>query len=358
MSQYSHGGDIWKYQGGIRKNFIDFSANINPLGLPMGTKNLISKNMDFLVDYPQAYCETLKSKLAKMYGIKENNILIGNGSIELIYRILEALSPRRISLALPTFSEYERAAHAHGAHCMFVNRDEKKSFAIDIPKLLSIASRVDLIFLCNPNNPTGSTLSKGDILLLLKACRRNKTILVLDEAFIDFHANGDIISLLHEAARTSSLIVLRSLTKIYALAGLRIGYLAASEKLVKRISIFQPPWSVNTLAQVVGEHVIRDTKYKKRTKNLIRKERDYLIKKLQQHKGLTVFPSDVNFLLCKIDKSLSVDAKELKERLLVWGILIRDCQNFRGLNKRFFRIAVKSHQHNVSLINAIEKEMN
>lgn len=353
-----HGGNIRAYLEGNNfpgKKLIDFSANINPLGMPSGAGKALIKSLESIVHYPDPECKHLKKGLAFFHHIGCNNLLLGNGSIELIHLIPRALKAKNILIVTPTFSEYEFAVKSNGARAVFVKAGEREKFKINIPKIMKCIPGIDLVFLCNPNNPTGSYLPRDEISVLSELCAKSKTILVLDEAFMDFMENGDKITMVPEASRNKSLLILRSLTKFFALPGLRLGYLIGHKNLIGRIAPFQYPWNVNSLAQAAGEEVLRDRGYIKKSKEYILKERASLTADLKKLKGLKVYTPSANFIFCKLENGNVRRAKELSERLIEQGIIIRRCHNFRGLSDRFFRVAVRKKDENAKLISAMKR---
>lgn len=352
-----HGGNIRAYleeNSSLEEKIIDFSANINPLGMPSKARKALIKNLDTLIHYPEPESKHLKESLASFHHIGYNNLLIGNGSIELIHLIPRALKAKNVLIVTPTFSEYEFAVKSNGARPIFVKAIEREDFKIDNLKVMKFIPEVDLVFLCNPNNPTGSCLPPGEILALLELCAKHKTILVLDEVFMDFVESGDEITMVSEATKNKSLLVLRSLTKFFALPGLRLGYLIGHGDLIGKISPFQYPWNVNSLAQVVGEGVIKDRGYIKKSKEYVLKEGRYLFANLKKIEGLKIYPPSSNFIFCKLGNGKIRRAKKLSERLIKRGIIIRRCHNFRGLNDRFFRVAVRERDENIKLISALK----
>lgn len=349
-----HGGNahIFKENG-----FIDFSVNINPLGLPGRVRRIILGNIHNLSRYPQAESDGLKEAIAASHNVSPENILIGNGSIELIHLIPRALKARRCLIITPSFSEYEFAARLSGAKAVFAQAYEQDGFKIPLAKIENLIPRVDLVFLCNPNNPTGALTSMADIAAMFEICRRHKVILALDEVFMDFVNNADDFSVASCAHRQSRLIVIKSLTKFFALAGLRAGYLISSRRLIKRIAGLQYPWNVNVLAQAVSREVIKDKEYISMSRAFIAGERAYLFEHLRAIKGLKAFAPSSNFILCKLEGTHIKSAKKLQERLLRYRLLIRACGNFRGLNERFFRVAVRTRRENNRLILKIGKAL-
>ena len=353
-----HGGNVWQVKQKYRlevNQILDFSANINPLGFPKSLKRIINQNIQRLDTYPDPECSTLKTELAKSIGLLPENLLIGNGSVELIYSIVKALSPKSVLIPIPTFSEYEKTAKLNKVKSILLPSSEKENFKIEVEKVLTAASKVDLVFLCNPNNPTGFLFSQEELMRLLWACKKKDWILVCDEAFIDFVKDGQEITLLKEVIRVKKLLILRSFTKFFALPGLRIGYLAGDKRFINKISQHQPPWSVNILAQQAALEVIKDDDYIKRSKRFILKERVFLFRELEKIKDLRVFPPSANFILCRL-KETTLNSTTLSRKLGCLGILIRDCSNFQGLDTHYFRVAVKKREENLKLL-ALLKEM-
>lgn len=349
-----HGGNIWSY---LRKKnkVIDFSANINPLGLLPRVKEVLLKNIDTLIHYPDPESKDLKNGIAAFHNLHQNNILVGNGSIELIHLIPHALKARNVLIVGPTFSEYEFAAKSNGGQPIFVMAREEDNFKIDIFKIKKFIPKVDLIFLCNPNNPTAFLMPKTDILNLLDLCKKYNTFLIIDEVFMDFVQDSQEITLVAEAVKHNWIIVLKSLTKFFALAGLRLGYLIGHRSIISQISKFQYPWNVNSLAQVVAREVIKDKAYLKISKAFILEERNYLFKNLKKIKGLKVYYPSSNFVFCKLENCKVQGSKDLSKKLFKMGIIIRSCHNFRGLDERFFRIAVRKRPENKGLISNLKE---
>lgn len=352
-----HGGNVWQAKQKYRlevNQMLDFSANINPLGFPKSLKRIINKNIKSLDTYPDPECNILKTELAKSIGLLPENLLIGNGSVELIYLIVKALSPKGVLIPIPTFSEYEKVARLNKVKSILLPSSEKENFKISLEKVLTAASKVDLVFLCNPNNPTGFLFSPEELMRVLSACKKKDWILVCDETFIDFVKDGQNITLLKEVAKVKKLLILRSFTKFFALPGLRIGYLAGDKRFINKISQYQPPWSVNTLAQQVAFEVIKDDDYIKRSKRFVLKERAFLFRELEKIKDLYIFPPSANFILCRL-KETTLNSTTLSRKLGCLGILIRDCSNFQGLDTHYFRVAVKKREENLKLLASLRE---
>lgn len=350
-----HGGNLTKIIG-TRKiasgRRLDFSSNINPLGITPKIRNIITNSAGVVTRYPDPECSLAREALAGFLGINKDNILLGNGSNELIHLVPRALFCRNALIYQPAFSEYESSVRLAGAKALFLFAKESDNFRIDLKKVRGYVSKVDLIILCNPDNPTGLLLEKSGLLELVKACERNKTFLLLDETFIEFTEGNN--SLIKEAARFKYLMVLRSLTKTLSLPGLRIGYLAANKEIIRKIGLYQPTWSVNAIAQQLIAEGILDTDFIKKSKDYIIEEKQFLFDSLKKIKKLHPYYPQANFILCKI-LDIRINAKSLCQRLIKSGILIRDCSNFKGLNNRFFRAAVRKRKDNIYLVTCLKK---
>jgi len=342
---YQHGGNIYEIKRREQTSVLDFSANINPLGIPSRIKKSLSRQLKDLVHYPDTRAHRLVAALVRYWKVKEENVLVGNGSTELIYLILNAFRPDKVILPVPSFTEYERAARIEASQVRFIHMLEGEGFCLNFDHI----NNCDMLFICNPNNPTGNLIvsNRADI--------KNIPVkrIVIDEAFMDFVPDEKIYTFILEAVRSKKIIVLRTLTKFFALPGLRVGYLIAHRDIIRVLKEYQMPWSVNVLAQVAAEQCLSEDAFIQRSKQLIAKERAFLYERLGRIRKLKPYPSVANFLLVKIkDKRLTSSC--LKERLLKKSILIRDCANFRGLDKQFIRVAVRTHKENMQLVEALE----
>lgn len=342
---FSHGGNIYEIERKHKRNILDFSANINPLGLSNIIKTKLIKNLDTIRHYPDPYGRNLVKEIARYWKIKEENILLGNGSVEFIYLVMSCLKPKKVLIPVPTFSEYETASRLNNAGIQFVRLKEKDGFTLNIPRHI----KTDMIFISNPNNPTGNLLIKNKKLNLPLA---GKGFVVIDEAFMDFLPDEERHTLIHRAKRDRGIAVLRSFTKFFAIPGLRIGYLVAHKELVKNLRRYQIPWNVNTLAQLAAKEVLKDRGYIAKTRIFIERERDFLFNEIKKFKNLQPYSSVANFIFVKI-KNNHVTSSSLKTCLIKKGILIRDCSNFRNLDSRFIRVAVRSRGENLKLLEGL-----
>ncbi|MFH1394552.1 MAG: threonine-phosphate decarboxylase CobD [Candidatus Omnitrophota bacterium] len=346
---FTHGGNLYEAEKKYGKKLIDFSANINPLNMPESLKNKLFDNFEKILNYPDPDNSKMIRKIADYWGIKENNILVGNGSVELIYLLANVYKPRTAVIPVPTFSEYERALRLVKTDITFLRLKEKHQFCLEVP---GNSANPDIFFVCNPNNPTGNLLIKNR----KHAVIRHQKCLVVDEAFMDFLPEQNKHTLVTEAVGNKRIVVLRSFTKFFAIPGLRLGYLVAHHDVIEKLKQYQLPWNVNFLAQIAGELVLEDTEYALKTYDIIEKEKRFLLKQLSRFGTLQCFPSDANFILIKMTAKRH-SSQDFKARLAKKGILVRDCKNFRTFKSQYIRIAVRSRKENLKLINAFKEEL-
>ena len=355
-----HGGNIYRPAEELKKpesKVIDFSASINPLGVSKRVGDKIKKGLKDLSHYPDPDTKELRGKIAQYHDIEPETLLCSNGSTELIYLVPRAFKPEKVLIPSPTFSEYERACRTTSYKLQVTSYKLKKQNNFDINPDEFISSLVtrhsslpfDMAFLCNPNNPTGSLLKKETVLRIAEAAKKLKCLLIVDEAFIDFHPEESVIKDTHD---NPYLIVLRSMTKFYALTGLRVGYGVFSSRLINKLKEFKEPWTVNTLAQKAAMAALGENEYIGKTLRLIKSEKDFLEGSFRKI-GIEFLPSDANFYLLKFN-----NANEIILSLLKKGILVRDCSNFKGLDGSYIRIAVRSRWENKILIKALKHASN
>lgn len=350
-----HGGNLRetaRHYGVPEKEILDFSSSINPLGTPRPALKAVMEEMERLVHYPEIDALSLREAAAANDRVPVENILAGNGSTEFIYLIPRVLHPRKALLPAPTYSDYERALRLAGAEIVHVPLQREEGFVLDTDRFVrALKQGADLALICNPNNPTGSLIPKGAIQEILSAARFTHTTLVVDEAFMDF-VLGE--SNRFQVTEGENLLVLRSLTKFYAIPGLRAGLLYGSRSLIQRIENCQEPWTLNRLAGAAVTAALADQEYRQEAIALIQKERESLARKLGGVPGIRVFPSSANFLLLETSPPMPAPER-LFTALIRSGILVRSCASFPGLGPNFIRVAVRNPDENDLLVQALRK---
>ncbi len=342
---YKHGGDV--YQNNVK---YDFSANLNPLGIP---ERVIRAACDGVVEsrcYPDPDCAKLRKAISDSIGMMYDYIICGNGAADLIYSLALAIKPKKALIPIPSFYEYEQALKAVDCEIIYVDMKEEEKFCLNKDILSKITKEIDILFLCNPNNPTGYLLQKSLLKKVLDRCKQCEVMLVVDECFMDFVSNSLDYSLMEEINQSKYLFLLKAFTKLYSMAGLRLGYGVSSDtKLLQRMKQVMQPWSVSIPAQLAGIAALSEREYVKKSLEIIREEKEYLMKELQMIK-CRVYHSEANYIFFRAMKGLY-------ERCLSKGVLIRDCSNYPGLREGFYRIAVRTHKENEYLIQVMKEEI-
>lgn len=347
-----HGGNIYaaaRNSGLPASAFLDFSANINPLGLSARVRAALLESIDAVTCYPDPDAVDLKQAIAETYRVPLESIETGNGAVELIYLLCRVLSPRRILLPAPTFGEYEAAATAVGVPVEKILLPESAAFVPDLEKMGQQLRRSDLLFFCNPNNPTGVVFSRRQLEPLLARASAVGAQIVIDESFIDFRLEDQEESCRTLVGKYESLTVLHSLTKFLAVPGLRLGFLLGRPGLVRQMALLRDPWNVNVMAQVAGVTGLLDGGYRTETQATVGREKDLLWAGLNEIASIKAFRPSVNFLLLDL-AATGFSAEGLQEKLWAKRVLIRNCASFAGLSNRYVRLAVRSSDENRQLI--------
>lgn len=344
MQRYEHGGDVFAHEA-VR---LDFSVNLNPMGMPAEIKKAIVSHMEEYESYPDIYCRELCGAIAAREGVLPGDVLCGNGAADLIYRLFLARRPKTTLLLAPTFSEYERAAIFSGSRIVYHRLQEARQFALTEDILSEITPEIDLFFLCNPNNPTGQLTDISRIERIAARCSEMRTLLVVDECFLAFTAGTSCKALL---GKYENILILDAFTKRFAMAGLRLGYaLTKDHGLIAAMREAGPCWNVSAVAQAAGLAALGCAGYEKQARQLLATERPYLVEALNDM-GLKTYAGSANYILFQCEKEL---IKPLLER----GILLRSCANYEGLDERFYRVCVLQRRQNDELINALREVLN
>jgi adenosylcobyric acid synthase len=351
MKTFHHGGNtrqLARSAGLPSGEVLDFSANINPIGPPEWLRPLISRTTRDLVHYPDPDCTALLKAVSARYGVVEAEAIAGNGSTEILYLLPRAFPATRAVVPAPAYADYARASELAGLSVERIPLREKDHFRLDLEDLEKQLQGNELVFLGQPNNPTGLLIHTDSLRNMAK--KYDTTIFIVDEAFADFIDGMDSLT----QKRPPNVMVLLSLTKFFAIPGLRLGLAIADRSIITRLRTLMPPWSVNTFAQTIGEAALKDMEYAKHTRTYVTAARRRLSESLQALPGMTVYPGQANYLLVRIDRR-GTSAPELARQLLQQGIAIRVCENFDGLDARFFRVAVRTDEENDQLCDALRE---
>ncbi|MFZ5965597.1 MAG: threonine-phosphate decarboxylase CobD [Bacillota bacterium] len=354
MKKVKHGGNVYEIAeayGFKEEEIVDFSANINPLGLPKSFKKALVENIHVVEKYPDPEYKSLVQTIAEANHVAPENIIVGNGATEIIFSIISALRAKRCLLTAPTFLEYERALTKAGCDVVFYYLKEKNDFQVD-DGIFGALEDVDLLILCNPNNPTGKLVDRERLKEILRLCAEKRIHLIVDEAFIDFVDEPQQDTLRQYIDEYKNIYIIRALTKFFALPGLRIGYgISSNTVLLEKVRNEKEPWTVNSYAALAGEILLKDEAYIQESRSWILKERCYLYDALGKISGIKVFKPEANYILIKMEK----EGIHLHKELLMRKILIRQCGNYENLNQQFYRVAIKDRESNEKLIQAMKE---
>ena len=340
-----HGGDIYR-----NPVAVDFSVNGNPLGTPQSVSEALHQAVGRCGCYPDMEAQALKDAVGAMLAAQKEYLLFGNGASELFMAIVRGVNPKKTVIPVPSFYGYEYAAKAAKSEIRYYALRREDGFCVTEELCEILTEDVGILFLANPNNPTGRLVERKTLTALLRHCEEKGIYVVLDECFIEFCEGCP--SMLSEIEQFPHVLLVRAFTKIFSIPGVRLGYLLCqNEPLRAKIAGQLPEWNLSCFAQEAGCACAKETAWIGKTESYVRKERAFLETELRQ-KGFQVFPSAANFLLIYRDEL--PNAETLYERLLRQGILVRDCSNFRGLGRGFYRIAVKSREENMRLLQTLE----
>lgn len=341
--KHMHGGNVYQYQ-----NCVDFSANCNPLGTPKGVKEAVIQSLDHINDYPQVGCAPLREAIAAYEGVKPEEVICGNGAAELIFSLCRAKKPAKALIPAPTFAEYEQALASVGCTCRHEFLKEEALFLPGEEFLDALTKDLDMVFFCNPNNPTGILTSRSFLLRILQKCKELGIFLVVDECFLDFVKEPEAFTLRGFLEEYDNLFILKAFTKRYAMAGIRLGYgLTSKKELLEEMACVTQPWNVSSIAQTAGLAALKETEYVQKGRELVFAQAEYL-KREMAALGFKVYPSCANYIFFR-------GREDLFEQCVSRGILIRDCSNYPGLSKGYYRVAVKRPEENEKLIAVLQE---
>lgn len=356
-SDHFHGSDLEKIEQlyHIRKEDItSFSANVNPLGVSPKLRKTLADKIDAITSYPDREYISLRKCIGNYVNADYNHIIVGNGSTELISLFIQIKHPKKAIMVGPTYSEYEREVALGGGSSLYYRLDEENDFKLDIKSLdFELNQDVDLLVICNPNNPTSSAITRDDMRKILDICKQRDIFVMVDETYVEFAEDMEQITSIPLTKYYNNILILRGISKFFAAPGLRLGYaICGNDDLLKEINKRKNPWTINSLAVIAGEIMFSDHEYINLTKELISTERTRICTILQNCNYVKVFPPTANFVLVKILKK-NVTAMNLFEDAIKKGLMIRDCSSFPFLDNKYIRFCFMSPEKNDELLKVL-----
>lgn len=345
-----HGADInsaAELYGLEADKIIDFSSNINPFIVESMDK-IVAAGVENLQKYPDIKYRRLRKNIADYLRVDDSQVIPGNGATEIIYLLMRNLSGR-LAIINPTFSEYRKGAEIAGLSVVDFVMDWKKDFKLDLDEIYRRKDEFDSIFICNPNNPDGAV---REIKKLLEFAEKEGKLLIVDETFIEFADSEKDRSLVNMVEKSKNLFIIRAVTKFFGIPGIRLGYgISANRELLQKMYDEKEPWTINSFADSASDFIFKEDEYIRKSKEYFSKERVCMINEINKIDGIKAFNSDANFILVRFENRNVLDVKEnLLKRA---GLLIRDASNFIGLDSSFARVAIKNHEQNTVLVDAL-----
>lgn len=353
-----HGGDldeISRIYGINKEEIYNFGGNVNPLGLPQSVKKAIADNADAPTLYPDVSYITLREAISDYVKINFNHIMVGNGSTELISMCIKTINPKKAVIVSPAYSEYLKEIKLIGGEAELFPLEEKEEFMLNIPRLKKVLTKdINMLVICNPNNPTGTYITCEQTRDILVHCKRNNIMLMIDETYVEFSDINKNVSAMPLVKEFDNLFVIRGTSKFFACPGLRLGYGACSnKKIIEYISSHKDPWSVNIFAEISGTVMFRDNEFINRTRSLINNERNKIYKELCSLDSVHVYDTQSNFFLLKLKKE-DITSTDVFNKLIQNKILIRDCTDFPYLDNHFIRFCILDEKSNNLLLKELK----
>lgn len=360
-SDHFHGSDletIEKIYNIKKTDIVSFSANLNPLGISPKLKASLSEQIDAIMSYPDREYNSLRKQIADYVHTDKDDIIVGNGSTELISLFIQIKKPKKALIIGPTYSEYEREVALGGGSTLYHRLEEENNFLLDIPTLdKELTPDVELLVICNPNNPTSSAISRNEMRKILDICKKKGIFVMVDETYVEFAEDVLKITSAPLTGYYNNIIILRGISKFFASPGLRLGYgVCGNADLLKEMNQRKNPWTINSLAAIAGEIMFTDEAYIKETRALISKERQRVCQILNQMPEVKAFVPTANFVLVKILKE-DVTSLDLFEAAIRKGCMIRDCSTFPFLNNKFIRFCFMTPELNDRLLNILKEAL-
>ncbi len=355
-----HGSDLEKIEQiyGIKKEeIVSFSANVNPLGVSPMLRSTLSNHIDAITTYPDREYTALRKCIADYVDTDYENIIMGNGSTELISLFIQIEHPKKALIIGPTYSEYEREISLGGGTCLYYPLKEEQDFSLDVAHFTSqLNESIDLLVICNPNNPTSTAITRRDMRRILDICKQNDIFVMVDETYVEFADNYDEINSIPLTAFYNNIVILRGTSKFFAAPGLRLGYAVTGNRdLIKAINTRKNPWTINSLAVIAGEIMFKDTDYIQATKQLISTERARMYDTFSKDSRFKVYKPSGNFMLVRLlDDALT--SETLFDRAIREKMMLRDCSTFPFLDNKYIRFCFMSPEMNDKLVECLMRK--
>ena len=354
-----HGSDLEKiadYYHIEPDSIIKFGANVNPLGISPSVRSDLSEHLDIISSYPDRDYTSLKETIGSYCHADPAHIVVGNGSTELISLLIRQRSSKKALVLGPTYSEYERELSITGGVIEYYHLEEAHNFVLNVADLIAAIDQdpdIQLVIICNPNNPTSSAIVRTDMEQILSACRTRGIFVMIDETYVEFAPEVDAITAIPLAESYDNFMVIRGLSKFFAAPGLRFGYgITSNEAFLNMLKIHQNPWSVNSIAAYAGERMLKDTAYIQKTWRLIDSERRRLYARLASTPHLKVYPAYANFILVRILKE-GLTSFDVFEAAIREHMMIRDCSSFESLDGEYIRFCIMNPEDNDRLMHCL-----
>lgn len=357
QKEHFHGSDLEKIEKafGLKKeNITSFSANVNPLGISYQLKEELPLHIDAITSYPDREYTNLRRAIGEYIHADYNNILVGNGSTELISLVIQLLRPKKACIIGPTYSEYEHEISLGGGNAIYFQLQEKHNFCLQEDALFEMLTPdIDLLVICNPNNPTSSQITSEKMRKILDHCKEKGIFVMVDETYVEFSENYSEVTSVPLSQHYDNIIVLRGISKFFAAPGLRLGYAVCGNQLfLKKMDSFKKPWTINSLAAIAGEIMFRDKAYIHDTYQLISSERERICHILDRHHSVKYYPPHANFILLRILKK-DITSWEVFEKTIRKGFMIRDCSSFHFLDSQYIRFCIMKKEENNALLDVL-----
>ena len=354
-----HGSDIEAieaYYGIPKESIVGFGANVNPLGLSKKLQTEIANNLHIITAYPDRNYVSLRNAIGRYCNVNPDHIVVGNGSTELISLLIQHLHPKKALLLGPTYSEYERELALCGGEMVYYDLLPENEFQVQTEEFLSqLGNDIDLLILCNPNNPTSSAISVGTMKQIMAYCKEHNIFVMVDETYVEFAPDIEAVSSMPFVAEYDNLMIIRGVSKFFAAPGLRLGYGVTSNKaFMDVLHTHQNPWTLNSIGAFAGELMVQDSDYIARTRTLILSERERIYRELQEIPALHTFEPIANFFLVKIQQDGTTSA-EVFDFLIKKGLMIRDCSSFTNLKGEYIRFCIMNPEDNTRLLDGLRE---